>query len=213
MIHTAKLLEAPRNRDGVRVAKAAIQPGGQTIYARIMPTAGGVYLPYSRGNRVIVAVAHGDPDAGAYVIGRFTTPPSARGVGNFEFHAPSGYEIVIRAASGDVVVASESERVLLGAEEADPDYSRLACFDGDQGLDARLKSLQQQIDGLVAMLNSSPSGVAPGPGSPTGAWTTAMQVYATPTHEPNPADPTHEPANENEEVAARNVYARPDDPV
>jgi hypothetical protein len=210
VIHTAKLLEAPRNRDGVRIAKAAIQPGGQTIYARIMPTAGGVYLPYSRGNRVLVAVAHGDPDAGAYVVGRFTTPPNARGVGNIEFHAPGGYELILRAASGDVVVASESERVLLGSEEADPAYERIACFDT---LDDRLKSLQQQVDGLVAMLNSSPSGVAPGPGSTTGAWTEAMKLYATPTREPNDANPTFLPADENEQVAARNVYAKPEDPV
>lgn len=216
MIHTAKLLEAPRNRDGVRVAKAAIQPGGQTVYARIMPTAGGVYLPYSRGNRVIVAVAHGDPDAGAYVIGRFTTPPSARGFGNIELHAPSGYQIVIRAASGDVVVASESERVLLGSEDADPPYSRIACFDR---LDDRLRSLQQQVDALVAYLNNATTGtglvvpVVTPPGLTEGPWTEAMKLYATPGRSPNGVDPSWDPADENEEVAARNVYAKPEDPV
>ena len=214
MIRTAKLLEAPRLRDGVRIARAAIQPGGQIVHARIMPPAAGVYLPYARGNSVILAVAHGDPNAGAYVIGRFTQPPAAREAGNIEFHAAGGHKVVIDARSGDVVVVSESGSVLLGAEEPDTDYARLVTH---AVLDARLKSLQQQVDALVANLNTAVSGggpLVPAVPATAGVWTTAMQAYAVPPpRAPNGPDPTHKPADANEDAAARNVYAKPVDPV
>ena len=196
----AVLLTSPETDEGTRFCDVRLAPRGHRARGRIVERPGD-WFPYRAGDRVRVQLVEDDPAAGVHITGLWS-PPAAQGDGNArEIHGRGGGIRLV--THGGTVRVSE-------AGDADGGQQRVALIDD---LRKDVLSLQQQIDGLVANLNTAltPSGpLAPGGPTVGGLWTVAQQAYAVPLPwAPAGASASHAGATGGK--AAARLYATPEE--